>query len=247
MPIVSKPLKPYWTTTDGELVKLYHGDVISVLQKLPPKSVQCVVTSPPYWGLRDYGVKGQIGSESTPEEFVAVMVAVFREVYRVLRDDGVLWLNLGDTYSGSSMSTRHGPNSPIQNNRRSVDIMFTSSTARNSGLVPGNLVGVPWRVALALQADGWILRQEIIWAKPSTMPESVRNRCTKSHEHVFLLVKQSGYYCDMEAIKERVSPNTRGRTVGQKDEQAVVGESLANSDYGSKITGWVPTRNKRSV
>lgn len=223
---VKQQLSPYWTTRDGKFIRLYHGDVIDVLSQLPPKSVQMVVTSPPYWGLRDYGtgtwvggnpkcihegkrvdsrrkptvaiigsdgnfarllkraagnnsvqtrtcvkcsafrIDNQIGSEKTPEEFIEKMVAVFRRVHRVLRDDGTIWLNMGDNYSNG-----------------------------------GRLTGMPWRLALALQADGWILRQDIIWHKPSPMPESVRNRCTKAHEYIFLLAKSSKYFYDAEAIR----------------------------------------------
>ncbi|KKN70630.1 hypothetical protein LCGC14_0429030 [marine sediment metagenome] len=180
--IPKKKLKPYWVTRDKRLVRLYYGDVIRVLRRFPSRSVHCVVTSPPYWGLRSYleenhGDKGvEIGSEKTPDEFVAKMVAVFQEVRRVLRDDGTVWLNLGDSRGGKS--------------------------GLESGLPGGNLVGMPWRVALALQEDGWVLRQDIIWAKPNPMPESIRNRCTKSHDYIFLLTKKgSGYFCDMEAIK----------------------------------------------
>lgn len=254
-----RPGDPLWQTVDGETVRLYLGDVREVLRALPEKSVQCVVTSPPYWALRDYGtgtwdggdpkcdhvertaedchrtstlgptaaqradgsgrvlpatnaafkgnarqfknkcgkcgavrVDKQIGSEPSPDCgthgqaqcgqcFVCTMVAVFREVRRVLRDDGVLWLNLGDTYAGSG-----------------------------SGLPSGNLIGVPWRVALALQADGWILRQDVIWHKPGPMPESVRNRCSKAHEYVFLFAKAKGYFYDAEAIREEVSPHNTG-------------------------------------
>ena len=147
-------------------MKLYLGHVTDVLKALPEQSVHCVVTSPPYWALRDYGSDKtyELGSEPTYQEFVKNMVEVFREVRRVLRDDGTLWINLGDTYASKNMPS-------------------------------GNLVGIPWRVALALQDDGWIIRQDIVWHKPSPMPESVRNRCTKAHEYIFLLTKKgSGYY-----------------------------------------------------
>src|SRR5690606_12698612 len=152
-------------------------------------SVQCVVTSPPYFGLRDYGVAGQLGLEKTPQEYVEKMVKVFREVWRVLKDDGVLWLNLGDSYAPNWSSIRpHGGGGIIDEGRgrwKSIP-----------GLKPKNLIGMPWRVAFALQADGWYLRQDIIWAKPNPLPESVRDRCTKSHEYIFLLTKSSRYYFD---------------------------------------------------
>jgi len=165
----SRRLKPYWTTADNRLVRLYHGNVEQIAGSLPRGSVHTIVTSPPYHGLRDYNTDKtlEVGAEPTAEEYIARMVSVFRALRRVLRDDGTVWLNLGDSY---------GPN--------------------------GQLKGVPWRVALALQNNGWVLRQDIIWAKPNCMPESVRNRCTKSHEYLFLLAKRSGYYYDNEAIRE---------------------------------------------
>jgi site-specific DNA-methyltransferase (adenine-specific) len=182
------------------------GDCRESLRTLPENSVHCVVTSPPYFGLRDYGADGQIGLEPTPDEFVTTMVEVFREVRRVLRDDGTLWLNLGDTYAGGgnggggsfakdgirtalpgtdkNKATRHG-------RRGAVD-----------GIKPKDLIGIPWRVAFALQADGWYLRQDIIWHKPNSMPESVRDRCTKAHEYIFMFSKSPRYHFDFEAIKE---------------------------------------------
>lgn len=267
----AKKLKPFWQTTDKQLVRLYHGDVVKTLRRLSAKSVQCVVTSPPYWSLRDYGTaeweggsdvcdhkrkgidirkdptstlnsrasnqnherepwpKGvckkcgakridqQIGSEKTPEEFVEKMVEVFRQVWRVLRDDGTVWLNLGDSYGKQG------------------------------------LVGAPWKVALALQADGWILRQDVIYAKPNPMPESVRNRCTKSHEYLFLLTKKgSGYYCDMEAIRETSvnRESLEGRTPRNDDQFVQTGGDKATYRTGfSQIEQGktYPTRNKRSV
>lgn len=228
---------PFWCPTDQETVRLYLGDVVSVLRKLPSKSVQCVITSPPYWGLRDYGHGGQIGSEKTPQEFVAKMVEVFREIHRVLRDDGTVWLNLGDTYAGSSMT---GGSHGLENGR-GEERMFQKDTFK--GLASGNLVGVPWRVALALQADGWVLRQDLIWAKPSPMPESVKNRCTKAHEYVFLLTKSMNYFYDAEAIKE---PGGGHRTGGAMNYR--VSEDGDGRDYQSqnRSTQYVLS-NKRSV
>lgn len=174
------------------------GDVRQKLKEVPDKSVHCCVTSPPYFGLRDYGEDGQIGLEDTPEQFVANMVEVFREVWRVLRDDGTLWLNLGDSYSGSGK----GPagNLGVTHNERWLE--HKHSAIVPDGLKPKDLIGIPWRVAFALQADGWYLRQDIIWHKPNPMPESVTDRCTKSHEYIFLLSKSRQYYFDNEAIKE---------------------------------------------
>lgn len=165
------------------------GNTPDVLNRLPDTSVDCVVTSPPYWGLRDYGVDGQIGLEPSPEAFVETMVRIFRQVHRVLKDEGTVWLNLGDSYANDSKWT---------------------------GLKPKDLVGIPWRAALALQADGWYLRQDIIWHKPNPMPESCRDRCTKSHEYIFLLSKSPRYYYDQVATLEDVSENTNPRYSEQK-------------------------------
>ena len=173
------------------------GDVLAGLRAMPDASVQCVVTSPPYWGLRDYGVEGQIGLEPTPDGYVERMVGVFREVRRVLRDDGVLWLNLGDSYASAWACGR-------RNVVGSGSLEDGKRDARPNQLVNGlkekDLVGIPWRVAFALQADGWYLRSDIIWSKPNSMPESVTDRPTKSHEYVFLLTKQPRYFYDADAI-----------------------------------------------
>lgn len=208
---------------------LYLGDVRDVLKELPDESVHCCVTSPPYWGLRDYGFKGQIGLEKTPEEYVRVIVSVFREVRRILRDDGTLWLNIGDCYAtgagkvgdhpgGGEQGKRWAGNHPGRANQNVgrghpkradgsgghvyLGPMQQPNRMPQEGLKPKDLVGIPWRVAFALQADGWWLRQDIIWSKPSPMPESVTDRCTKSHEYIFLLSKSQRYYYDQESIKE---------------------------------------------
>jgi DNA modification methylase len=170
---------------------------------LKDNSVQCCVTSPPYWGLRDYGVAGQLGLERTPEEYVENMVAVFREVKRVLRPDGVLFLNLGDSYaSGSSGDKNIGdPNNPAIGHGGKSNYK-ARARGRVVGLKPKDLVGIPWRVAFALQADGWYLRSDIIWSKPNPMPESVTDRPTKAHEYIFLLSKSERYFWDQDAVKE---------------------------------------------
>ena len=178
---------------------LYNGESLEVLRTLPDNSVNCCVTSPPYWGLRDYGVDGQLGLERTPEEYVSNMVKLFREVRRVLKKDGTLWLNLGDSYAGSGAHAEHHANPGIS---QAAKRGCKQGVPVVSGLKPKDLVGIPWRVAFALQADGWYLRQDIIWHKPNPMPESVTDRCTKSHEYVFLMSKSAKYYCDNEAIKE---------------------------------------------
>lgn len=181
---------------------IYNGDTLETLKTFPDESVDCVVTSPPYYGLRDYGVAGQIGLEKTPEEYVAKMVEVFRESRRVLKEEGTLWLNLGDTYSAQRWSG--GGGQPMNKNR---DTHRSGNHAKNSGLPDKNLIGIPWHVAFALQADGWYLRQDIIWHKPNPMPESVTDRCTKAHEYIFLLSKSPKYYFHYEAIKERSVTN----------------------------------------
>lgn len=257
---------PYWQTRDKRTVKLYLGDVIGQLRQLASESVQMVITSPPYWGLRDYGtgewvgglkncdhinpikpsstyktrddlrdefaanqfgvqyklicgkcgakrLDDQIGRERTPQEFVRKMVEVFREVRRVLRDDGIVWLNLGDSYGGSGpMAGNKGgsnrPNGVVDNHR-----VFQRDS--DSNLKSGNLVGIPWRVALALQEDGWILRSDIPWVKRSPMPESVKNRPAKSLEYVFMLVKKMGYFYDEIAVRKEATPTetiVRGKT-----------------------------------
>ena len=184
--------------------RLLTGDCRELLPTLDAGSVQCVVTSPPYWGLRDYGVEAQIGQERTVDAYVETLVEVFRAVRRVLRDDGTVWLNLGDSYAGSwGAQSRSAPvegisNVQIQAHSRRTG---TGSTTR-TGLPAKNLVGIPWRVAFALQADGWILRSDIVWAKPNPMPESVTDRPTRAHEYVFLLTKSARYFYDADAIRE---------------------------------------------
>jgi len=181
-----------------KMVTILIGDCLDVLKTLPDCSVHCCVTSPPYWGLRDYGVEGQWGMERTPEEYVAKMVAALHEVRRVLRDDGTLWLNLGDSYA----ATTKGSSGVGKNATNKGTLIIDRRWQVPPGIKPKDLIGIPWRVAFALQADGWYLRQDIIWHKPNPMPESVRDRCTKAHEYVFLLSKKARYYYDNEAIRE---------------------------------------------
>jgi len=201
-------------------IQLIQGDCLQMLKTLADESVQCCVTSPPYWNLRDYGVDGQLGLEPTPELYVEHLVAVFREVRRVMRDDAVMFLNLGDSYAGSGQGWSHSEKQSsntgaIQYGPDNVygrPPGYISSTQGN-GLKPKDLVGIPWRVAFALQADGWWLRQDIIWAKPNPMPESVTDRCTKSHEYLFLLTKSATYYYDHIAIQEPAAYDGRKDTV----------------------------------
>jgi DNA modification methylase len=187
-------------------IRILVGDCRKTLKTLEPESVHCVVTSPPYWGLRDYQCDGQLGLEATPEEHVAVMVDVFREVRRVLRKDGTCWVNYGDCYAGGH-SGRNDSGREIQRADGSVGKTTQKHDGVTinrplAGLKPKDLVGMPWRVAFALQADGWWLRSDIIWHKPNPMPESVTDRPTKAHEYVFLLTKAARYYYDADAVRE---------------------------------------------
>jgi len=185
-------------------VQILIGDVRERLRSLPDGSVHCAVTSPPYFGLRDYGMPGQIGLEATPAAFVETMVEVFREVRRVLRDDGTLWLNLGDSYAASTK----GAGGQGKQHTNAGSVMADRSWRIPSGLKPKDLIGIPWRVAFALQADGWYLRQDIIWSKPNPMPESVTDRCTKAHEYLFLLSKSARYHYDAAAIAEALTASS---------------------------------------
>lgn len=193
--------------------------------------MQCAVTSPPYWGLRDYGVAGQIGLEMTPAEFVEQMVAVFSEVRRVLREDGTLWLNLGDSYANDGKFG--GKTGGKQAYLDEASLLRNGRDKRVTGLKPKDMVGIPWRVAFALQADGWYLRRDIIWHKLNPLPESVRDRPSTAHEYLFLLTKSGKYYYDAEAILEPVSPNTHARL--SQDVANQVGSARANA--GGKTNG----------
>lgn len=190
---------------DGD-VRIWLADAIDGLRAMPDGLAQTCVTSPPYWGLRDYGADGQIGLEDSPDEFVARLVDVFREVRRVLRDDGTLWLNLGDSYAGAGYGN-HAINGETWKENATLDKRSNrqqtlKKSCQAKGIKPKDLVGIPWRVAFALQADGWYLRSDIIWHKPNPMPESVTDRPTKSHEYVFLLSKSARYFYDADAIRE---------------------------------------------
>jgi len=296
----------YWT--DGQ-VALHQGDVREVLREMPAESVQCVVTSPPYWGLRDYGtatwdggdaecnheppndwiaaqfnansnlagvsgqsaaakkqwfaadgscrcgarrIDRQLGLEPTPEGYVTAMVDVFREVRRVLRDDGTLWLNIGDTYNAYNGGA--GPSSSLsQNQSEQRPRLATGYGLQAKSLKPKDLVGIPWMLAFALRADGWWLRQDIIWSKPNPMPESVRDRCTKAHEYLFLLSKSERYWYDQEAIAEPFADDRMGnpRGGGQYAQQAYTyagphaQSGLQRGEWN--VDGERTTRNKRSV
>lgn len=271
------------------------GDVLAQLRKVPDKSIHCCVTSPPYWGLRDYGtakwgggdpecdhkppdeagltekptagqrthagrfsgplcwkcgatrIDSQLGLEKTPELYVESMVAVFREVRRVLRDDGTLWLNLGDSYAAQSKGsggTKKGTIADGGGQSTNAGSFYSARFDLKAALLkPKDLVGIPWRVAFALQSDGWYLRQDLIWAKPNPMPESVRDRCTKAHEYIFLLAKSERYYYDHEAIKEPAA-YANSRESAKKGSFNAKGEPLPGQLPFRAITD---TRNKRSV
>jgi DNA modification methylase len=243
------------------------GDCIASMRDLPDQSVNMCVTSPPYFGLRDYGHDGQIGLEATPDAFVARLVEVFREVRRVLRDDGTLWLNLGDSYSAQGGAQVQG----TKQARGSQDGAWSGESRKGvAGLKPKDLIGIPWRVAFALQADGWYLRQDIIWHKPNPMPESVRDRCTKAHEYLFMLSKGPRYYYDAAAVAEPVTDSTVARVsqaglADQVGSARVPGKTNGNmkavvkkqDGHGRRHAGFndryfgqdeaKPTRNRRSV
>lgn len=222
------------------------GDVRTSLRKISEESVQTCITSPPYWGLRDYGMDFQIGLEQTPDEYVTEMVNVFREVWRVLRKDGTVWLNIGDSYA-SARDSKAIPDSLRGGNGTAVEKTANRNPAnlKSAGLKHKDLVGIPWRVAFALQADGWYLRQDIIWAKPNPMPESVTDRCTKSHEYVFLLTKSQKYYFDNEAIREPA------QNWGTRDRSEMRGGTddplLKHYGLNGKEDEENPLRNKRDV
>ena len=181
---------------------ILQGDTIEVMRGMEPESVHCVVTSPPYWGLRSYGVDGAYGLEPTLDEYIGRMVEVFREVRRVLRKDGTVWLNLGDAYSASPKGNLNGRDKSGLTSTRTQENSPVGIHKRGAGLKPKDLIGLPWRVAFALQEDGWWLRSDCIWHKPNPMPESVTDRPTRAHEYVFLLSKSARYYYDTEAIRE---------------------------------------------
>lgn len=226
-------------------VDIRVGDCIETMRAMPAGSVHTCITSPPYFGLRDYGHAGQIGLEDTPDAFVSKLVDVFREVRRLLRDDGTLWLNLGDSYARTGGTDRKvSATASVGSTRRTLDQIADRAQKAPSGLKDKDLIGVPWRVAFALQADGWYLRQDIIWHKPNPMPESVRDRCTKAHEYIFLLSKGPRYYFDAEAIKEPgvVPAGTKGAK-GSVERASQKGVSSRPPEY--KV--YDGTRNRRSV
>jgi DNA modification methylase len=272
--------------------QILNGDWIEQLKTLESESVQCCCTSPPYWGLRDYGtakweggnhdcdhklglmcsdkstlkgytsegvklrtngmpykdicgkcgairVDGQLGLEKTPEEYVEKMVIGFREVKRVLKDDGTLWLNLGDSYSGGGIGGHIDNKASVRDKANSINNVLSPK--------PKDLIGIPWRVAFALQSDGWYLRQDIIWSKPNPMPESVTDRCTKSHEYIFLLTKSSRYYYDNEAIKEDFISYNNPKSKGTRGQLQTTGARNGDRDFSGGFPYPEDGKNKRSV
>ena len=201
-----------------ETIGILQGDCIEVLKKIPSNYVDMCVTSPPYYGLRDYGVDGQIGLEETPEEYIQRLVEVFREVRRVIKDDGTLWINIGDSYAGGSgiWGGLEGIDSKQNTNKGSLTEIGKAKKWEHKIIKPKDLIGIPWMLAFALREDGWYLRQDIIWHKPNPMPESVKDRCTKSHEYIFMFSKQARYYFDAESIQEKCIGDEYGGT-GVKD------------------------------
>ena len=232
---------------------IHNTSCMEGLKELPDRSIHCCVTSPPYWGLRDYGTSDQLGLEETPQEYVENMVKLFRQVRRVLKDDGTLWLNLGDSYASSGVS---GLNEGWdERTKKYAGGGHTAEKTRYKGNKkipcthkPKDLIGIPWMVAFALQADGWYLRQDIIWHKPNPMPESVTDRCTKSHEYIFLLTKSARYYYDADAIKEPLAESSIGRLNQDIENQTGTTRAVGKTNGNFKAVGDIDGgRNKRSV
>ena len=219
--------------------KILQGDVLARLKDIPDNYVQMVCTSPPYWALRDYGAEGQFGLEPTPEGYVEKLVEIGQELKRVLRDDGTFWLNLGDTYWGGGWRgaglNKHSGNVQKGHQGSHCGDAMSMGKGSHSLIKPKDMVGIPWRSAFGLQADGWYLRQDIIWSKPNPMPESVVDRCTKAHEYIFLLSKSKNYYYDSNAIKQPYKENTKpGSQFGGKKGNSELGmkSKLQKSEQG---------------
>lgn len=241
---------------EDALVTLHHGDALKVVQELPDRSVNCVVTSPPYFGLRDYGEAGQYGLESSPAEYVETMRALFSEVRRVLTDNGTLWLNIGDSYSGSwgnqGRKEERGQQRPINTGMISpvLDGRYPATGSKTGAIKPGappakNLMGMPWRTAFALQEDGWILRNDVIWSKPNGMPTSVTDRLAAKHEHVFMFSKSPQYWFDLDPIREEYggdrSPSRRARSGNVNKENTSTTPWSADGNPGGRNPGDVWT------
>jgi site-specific DNA-methyltransferase (adenine-specific) len=212
------------------MITILSGDCKESMKTIESNSINCCITSPPYYGLRDYNCEGQAGLEATPEEYIANMVKVFREVKRLLRDDGTLWVNIGDSYATGTNAPRTKGNRGIGDNTQAAQDSVPR-VGNPNGCKTKDLIGIPWMLAFALRADGWYLRQDIIWHKPNPMPESVKDRCTKSHEYIFLLSKSPKYYFDSDAIRQshkRIWDSTNGGNL---------------ADVGHKKAGKIETKN----
>lgn len=220
-----------------ETNKIYNENCLSLASRMPYNFIDCVITSPPYYGLRDYGAEGQFGLEETPEKFVENLVLLFREIRRAMKDTGTLWLNLGDSYAGNNSQASNNGRAGFGNPREKVVNRISS------GLKQKDLIGIPWMVAFALRADGWYLRQDIIWHKPNPMPESVTDRCTKSHEYIFLLSKSQKYFYNADAIKEDAMPDN---TIRDRDITRL-NNTPGRTRMGGLVKNDYEVRNKRSV
>ena len=230
---------------------IHVGDALDVLRGLPDQYVRCCVTSPPYWGLRDYGIDGQLGLEKTPGDYVNKLVTIFSEVCRVLADDGTLWLNLGDSYASSGTSGHQRLDELGKRLGTGGGKKHSSGLCERAPTPPGlkikDLVGVPWRVAFALQAAGWYLRSDIIWHKPNPMPESVKDRPTKAHEYIFLLTKSAKYFYCADAINEPRVSNNRAPLKARPDKATGPNDRSGSSQWETGLLDDSVTRNKRTV
>lgn len=244
-------MTPYY---QDDSVSLHHGDALDVAKSLPDGAADCIVTSPPYFGLRDYGVEGQYGLEDSPIEYAETMRALFSELRRVLADDGTLWLNLGDSYAGSWGNQGHDPkHADLHVKYRGAEAL-PDKRSRTGSIGPGmpaakNLIGIPWRVAFALQDDGWFLRRDVIWHKPNAMPESVKDRPSARHEHVFMLTKSQRYWFDLDAILEPLAYPDRitGHMFGGANKAAKLAVGSAARRTGSTYDKAPAGRNPGDV
>lgn len=229
-----------------EINHIYNAECLTGLSLLPDNSINCCITSPPYYGLRDYGNDRQIGLEDTPEEYIEKLVNVFHEVYRVLMPDGTLWINIGDCYAGSMKGAAQFPDNAMNYKQGTNRGTLGKATLvkQCTGCKPKDLIGIPWMLAFALRADGWYLRQDIIWNKPSVMPESVRDRCTKSHEYIFLLSKRRKYYFNAGEIAE---PASTYNEIVRDRSTTKLNNTPGRSKMGGLVRNDYHTRNKRSV
>lgn len=229
-----------------EINQIYNAECLTGLSLVPDNGINCCITSPPYYGLRDYGNDQQIGLEDTPEEYIDKLVNVFHEVYRVLKPDGTLWINIGDSYAGSMKGAAQFPDNAMNYKQGTNRGTLGKATLvkQCTGCKPKDLIGIPWMLAFALRADGWYLRQDIIWNKPSVMPESVRDRCTKSHEYIFLLSKHRKYYFNAGAIAE---PASTYNEIVRDRSTTKLNNTPGRSKMGGLVRNDYHTRNKRSV